>query len=91
MGIKTTPKQLIPSIVGDLVRVYRTHAAMSTHQLAALSGVTQGTISQIELGYTIPSDTTLRGIAHALKLGKLERASLLASRSKTFETRQQPS
>ncbi len=74
---KTAADQNASSLIGLLIRTHRVHANMSLRQLSAASGVTAGSLSQIERGYYTPHISSIKAIAHALKLGKMARASLI--------------
>ena len=74
---KTAADQNASSLIGLLIRTHRVHANMSLRQLSAASGVTAGSLSQIERGYYTPHISAIKAIAPALKLGKMARASLI--------------
>lgn len=54
--------------IGDILLDWRTARKLSRRQLSEMSGVTQGTIVNVEFGKTPPSFVTLSKICHALEL-----------------------
>jgi transcriptional regulator with XRE-family HTH domain len=50
---------------------------MTLRELGAAAGVNHSYLSQIERGYYTPHISTITAIAHALRLGKMARASLI--------------
>jgi transcriptional regulator with XRE-family HTH domain len=54
--------------LGEIIRQQRELAEMSVRQFAALAGISNPYLSQIERGLRAPSQQVLDGIAKALKL-----------------------
>jgi transcriptional regulator with XRE-family HTH domain len=57
-----------PYALGEIIRQQRELAELSMRQFAALAGISNPYLSQIERGLRAPSEQVLDGIARALKL-----------------------
>ena len=55
-----------PNLVGELIRRQRELAALPLRQLAALTGISNPYLSQIEHGLRAPSDDVMASIANTL-------------------------
>jgi transcriptional regulator with XRE-family HTH domain len=58
----------LPMGLGDVIRRQRELAELPLRQLAAMAGISNPYLSQIERGLRAPSDQVLEGIAQALNL-----------------------
>jgi transcriptional regulator with XRE-family HTH domain len=54
--------------LGDVIRRHRELAELPLRQLAAMAGISNPYLSQIERGLRAPSDQVLEGIAQALNM-----------------------
>lgn len=57
-----------PLSLGEFIRRQRELAELPLRQLAAMTGISNPYLSQIEHGLRMPSDQVLRGIADSLKV-----------------------
>ncbi len=62
---------------GELVRAFRERSKLSQEELAALAGVTDRTIRNVESGTRRPRRDTLERLAEVLRLADVDRAALL--------------
>jgi len=58
----------LPLTLGDVIRRQRELAELPLRQLAAMAGISNPYLSQIERGLRAPSEQVLEGIAQALNL-----------------------
>ena len=89
----------IASLVGENLRRYRTHRGLSLVALASASGVSRSMLSQIEVGQSSPTITTLCRISAALKLplaallsqaGESDKRDVSLARSQSFRLQRSP-
>lgn len=88
VGSMGEPAKLVGSI-GEFIREQRLQAQVSVRQLAALAGVSNPYLSQIERGLRKPSAEILQQIAKGLQISAEQlyvRAGILEARSGTSET-----
>ena len=63
-----TDRDRTPPTLGDIIRQQRELAALPMRQLAAMVGISNPYLSQIERGLRAPSQQVIDGIANALKV-----------------------
>ena len=67
-----------PLSLGEFIRRQRELAELPLRQLAAMTGISNPYLSQIEHGLRMPSDQVLRGIADSLKVSVDEMLAAMA-------------
>ena len=69
-----------PTLLGDLLRIYRKHRRLDQAEVARRSGVSKMSISKIENGILLPSNELLVKIENALELNIQSIGFLLGAR-----------